>query len=91
METFSKGSFTRLFQKMAPEGGAFYQISPDVALTTGMQRLLEMTPAICPLSPRFTVFSIQRPQNRGGLHENFLKMVKYPIYFQPCTPESLSP
>ena len=45
--TFSKGSFTRLFQKMDPGGGAFYQISPDVALTTCMQLLREMTPAIC--------------------------------------------
>ena len=36
-KTFSKGSFTRFFQKMAPRGGgAFYQISPDVALTTCM-------------------------------------------------------
>ena len=38
MKTFSKGSFTRFFQKMAPGGGAFYQISPDVALTTCIQR-----------------------------------------------------
>ena len=32
-----KGSFTRFLQKMAPGGGAFYQISPDVALTTCIQ------------------------------------------------------
>ena len=37
-ETFSKGSFTLFFsQKMAPRGGAFYQISPNVALTTCIQ------------------------------------------------------
>ena len=38
MKTFPKGSFTRFFQKMAPGGGgAFYQISPHVALTTCIQ------------------------------------------------------
>ena len=39
MKTFSKGSSTRFLQKMAPGGGggAFYQISPDVALTTCIQ------------------------------------------------------
>ena len=38
MKTFSKGSFTRFFQKMAPGGGGgIYQISPDVALTTCLQ------------------------------------------------------
>ena len=37
IKTFSKGSFTRFFQKMAPGGGAFYQVSPDVALTTCIQ------------------------------------------------------
>ena len=31
-KTFSKGSFTRFFPKKTPGGGAFYQISPDVAL-----------------------------------------------------------
>ena len=36
MRTFSKGSFTCLFQKM-DGGGAFYQISPDVALTICIQ------------------------------------------------------
>ena len=37
MKTFLKGSFTRFSQKMAFGGGAFYQISPDVALTTCIQ------------------------------------------------------
>ena len=38
MKTSSKDSFTRFFQKMAPGGGgAFYQISPDVVLTTCIQ------------------------------------------------------
>ena len=37
MKTFSKGLFTRFFQKKAPGGRAFYQISPDVALTTCIQ------------------------------------------------------
>ena len=37
MKTFSKRSFTRFSQKMAPGGGAFYRISPDVALTTCIQ------------------------------------------------------
>ena len=43
-KTLLKGSFTRFFQKIAPGGGgggggggAFYQISPDVALTTCIQ------------------------------------------------------
>ena len=35
MKTFSKGSFIRFFPKNGPGGGgAFYQISSDVALTT---------------------------------------------------------
>ena len=37
MKTFSKGSFTPLVKKTAPGGGAFYQIPPDVALTTCIQ------------------------------------------------------
>ena len=47
METFSRTSFTRFYQRMAPGWGAFYQISPDVALTTCMQFLIETTLAIC--------------------------------------------
>ena len=47
MKTFSKGSFSGFVPKNGPPGGGtFYQISPDVALTTCMQLLLEMTPAI---------------------------------------------
>ena len=43
-KTFSKGSFTRFLQKEAPRGGgAFYQISPDVALTTCIQLYSEST------------------------------------------------
>ena len=37
MKKFSKGSFGRFFQKMAPGGGAFCQILPDVALTACIQ------------------------------------------------------
>ena len=38
MKTFLKGSFTRFFPKNGPGGGgAFYQILPDVALTTCIQ------------------------------------------------------
>ena len=36
-KAFSKGSFTRFFPKNAPPGGGFYQISPDLALTTCIQ------------------------------------------------------
>ena len=43
IETFLKGSFTRFFPKKAPGGGAFYQISPDVALTTCIQLYSEST------------------------------------------------
>ena len=63
---FSKGSFTRFFQKMAPGGGAFYQISPHVALTTCIKLLLEMTPAICPLGPIPTVFGFSAPKKGGS-------------------------
>ena len=65
MKTFSKGSFTRFFQKMAPEEGAFYQISPDVALTTCIQLYSKSTKnairGLCEQVPW-----IQRPQNREG-------------------------
>ena len=54
MKTFSKPSFTHLFQRMAPGGGGFYQISPDVALTTcihlyskSTQRANLWTPTAC--------------------------------------------
>ena len=43
MKTFSKGSFTCFFQKMAPGGGAFYQISRDVALTTCIHLYSKLT------------------------------------------------
>ena len=53
-KTLLKGSFTRFFQKMAAGGGAFYQISPDVALTTCIQiyskrtrKAIFWTPAAC--------------------------------------------
>ena len=56
MKTVLKGSFTRFFQKKAAGGGggAFYQISPDVALTTCIQiyskrtqKAIFWTPAAC--------------------------------------------
>ena len=38
VKKISEGSFTRFFkQKCPPGGGAFYQIPPDVALTTCIQ------------------------------------------------------
>ena len=55
-KTFSKGSFTRFFAKIAPGGGAFYQISADVALTTCIQlyskrtqKAIFWTPKACSL------------------------------------------
>ena len=42
-----KGLIYPFFKKIAHGGAAFYQISPHVALTTCMQLLVEMTPAIC--------------------------------------------
>ena len=71
MKTFLKGSFRRFFRKMAPGGGAFYQISPDVALTTCMQPLLDMTPAICPLRPIPTVFGFSAPEIGGVFMKTF--------------------
>ena len=71
VKTFSKGSFTRFFQKIASGGGAFYQISPDVALTTCMQLLLEMTPAICPLGPTPTAFGFSAPKIGGVFMKTF--------------------
>ena len=38
MKTFSNGTFTPFYKKW-PRGRAFYQISPDVALTTCVQKL----------------------------------------------------
>ena len=70
-KTFSKGSFTRFFQRMSPGGEAFYQISPDVALTTCMQLILEMTPAICPLGPKPTVFGFSAPKIGGIFMKTF--------------------
>ena len=70
-KTFSKGSFTCFFQKMAPVGGGVYQISPDVALTTCMQLLLEMTPAIFPLGPIPTVFGFSAPKIGGVFMKTF--------------------
>ena len=37
MKTFPKPSFTHFSQKNGPQGGVFYQISPDVAPTTCIQ------------------------------------------------------
>ena len=70
---FSKGSFTRFPEKIAPGGGAFYQISPHVALSTCMQLLLEMTPAICPLGPIPNVFGFSAPKIGGVFIKTFGK------------------
>ena len=71
-----KNIFKRLiypfFPKNGPRGGgAFYQISPDVALTTCMQLLLEMTLAIYPLGPIPTVFGFSSPKIGGVLMKTF--------------------
>ena len=60
-------------KKMAPGAGAFYKISPYVALTTCMQLLLEMTPAICPLGPIPTVFGFSARKIGGVFMKTFSK------------------
>ena len=66
------GVLTKTFsKKMAPGGGAFYQISPDVALTTCMQLLLEMTPAMCLLGPIPTGFGFSAPKIGGVFMKTF--------------------
>ena len=72
-KALSKGSSTRFSQEMAPGWGAFYQISPDVALTTCMQLLLEMTPAICPLRPIPTVLGFSSPKIGAVFMKTFSK------------------
>ena len=80
-----KGSFTRFFQKMAPGGGAFYHISPDMALTTCIQLYSKRTQkAIFGL--REHVFWIQRPKNRGGPQENIFKRLIYPFFPKNAPP-----
>ena len=60
------------FPKSAPQGGgAFYQISPDVSLTTCIQLLLETTPAICPLGPIHTVLGFSSPKIGGVFMKTF--------------------
>ena len=62
MKTFSKGSFTRFFQRMAPGGGGIYQISPDVALTTCIQMYSKRTQKTISRTPRACVFDPARPK-----------------------------
>ena len=56
-----------------PGGGAFYQISAEVAQTTCIQLLLEMTPAIFPFGPIPTVFGFSTPEKGTLLMKTFLK------------------
>ena len=74
-ENIFKRLIYRFFlQKMAPGGGAaFYQISPDVAPTTCIQLLLEMTPSIFPFGPIPTVFGFSTPKKQTVLMKTFLK------------------
>ena len=81
MKTFSKGSFTRFFQnKMAPGGGAFYKISPDVALTTCIQLHSKSTQKAILWTFKACVLWIQRSQIRRGPHENIFKRLIYPFF-----------
>ena len=61
MKTFPKGSFTRFFEKMAPRGGSFYQISPDVALTSCIQLYSKHSPKTISWTPS-ECFLISAPQ-----------------------------
>ena len=86
MKTVLKGSFTRVFQKMAAGGGgAFYQISPDVALTTCIQIYSKCTQKAIFWTLRAFFFCIQRPQNRGGPHENIIER-PFTRFFQKMDP-----
>ena len=80
MKTFSKGSFARFSQKMAPGGGGVYQSSPDVALTTCIQLYSKRTEKAIFWTANF-FFSLQRPQNRRRPHENIFKRLIYPFFF----------
>ena len=61
---------------MAPGGGAFYQISPDVALTTCIQ-ITQKVPEKQFFGLQKHVLWIQRPQNREGPQENIIERLIY--------------
>ena len=74
-KTLLKGSFTRFFQKMAPGGGggAFYQISPDVALTTCIQPSSKSTQKTITWTPESMFSGFSAPKIGGVLMKTLLK------------------
>ena len=86
MKTFSKGSFTRFFQKMAPGGGrAFYQISPDVALTTCIQRYSKGTQKAIFWDCKSMFFGFSAP-TIGGVRMKRFSKGSFTRFFQKITP-----
>ena len=80
-ENFFKRLIYPFFARNGPPGGgAFYQISPDVALTTCIQLYSETYEKSIFFKLRQHVLWIQRCRNRGGPHENILKRLIYPFF-----------
>ena len=68
MKTFSKGLFSRFFPKNGPPGGgAFYQISPDVARNYLHTTLLKMYPKSNFFDSGSMVFQFGVPKKGGVL------------------------
>ena len=82
VKTFSTGSFTRFFQKMGPPGGGggilpdFTRCGTNYLQTT----LLKKYPKKQLFGVQKHIVWIQRPQNRGGPHDNIFKRLIYPFF-----------
>ena len=84
MKTFSKGSFIRFFQNIAP-GGGIYQISPDVARTTCIQiyskrtqKAIFWTLAACLLD--------SAPPKKGGVRTKTLLKGSFTCFYEKMAP-----
>ena len=80
MKTFSKGSFTRFFRKMAPGGRGHLPDFTRRGTNYLHTNLLKTYPKSNFFGLRKHVFWIQRPQNRGGPHENIIERVIYSFF-----------
>ena len=80
MKTFSKVSFPLLSQKNGPRGGAFYQIPPDVALTTCIQPYSKSPKKAIFGTPNACFLDSAPERKRGGPHENIFKRLIDPIF-----------
>ena len=86
MKTFSKGSFTRFFQKMAPGGGG--GVLPDSTRrgTNYLHTTLHKTyPKAIFWTPE-AFFWIHSPQNRGGPYEKCFQKAHLPVFSKNWPP-----